>query len=139
MQAHPDPVIAGRLPGTNMHASFSTDRTAVVNGKDARQLYGFEAAWGYAQTVRVGPLLFVSGTVSIDSQGRPRDEGDMAAQVRNVYADLGRSLALHDADLGHVVHETLVTTDLPRFIAEAATVRAAAYAGHGLPASAPWI
>jgi enamine deaminase RidA (YjgF/YER057c/UK114 family) len=41
--------------------------------------------------------------------------------------------------MGNIVREALFTTDLPRFIAEGAPARAQAYAGHSLPASAPWI
>ncbi len=41
--------------------------------------------------------------------------------------------------MSHIVREALVTTDLDRFIAEGMPVRAEAYAGHSLPASAPWL
>jgi enamine deaminase RidA (YjgF/YER057c/UK114 family) len=81
----------------------------------------------------------VSGTVSIDADGNPTATGDMAGQVRNVYADTSASLAAHGATLGDVVREALCTTDMDRFIAEGMAVRAEAYTGHSLPASAPWI
>jgi 2-iminobutanoate/2-iminopropanoate deaminase len=110
-----------------------------ATGKHIFQLRGFEESWGYAQAIRAGNWIFVSGTVSIDDQGTPRAVGDMAAQVRNAYADVAASLAAHGANMGNIVREALFTTDLPRFIAEGAPVRAQAYAGHSLPASAPWI
>ena len=118
----------------------SDDRRA--RGSDGKQVFHlrpFEHAWGYAQAVRVGAMLYVSGTVSIDDEGRPRSAGDMVAQVRNVYDDVIATLAAHGATLDHVVREAIVTTDLPRFIAEGLPVRAAAWHGHALPSSAPWI
>jgi len=113
--------------------------TCPISNKHMVQLHGFEASWGYVQAVRAGPLVFVSGTVSIDPTGRPTAIDDMATQVDNVYAIIKRSLAAHGATLSHIVREAVVTTDLPRFIAEGAVRRAAAFAGHSLPASAPWI
>ena len=59
----------------------------------------------------------------------------MAAQVTNAYAAVSSSLAAFGANLSHVVRETMVTTDLPRFLAEGAAARLEAYAGHSLPAS----
>lgn len=110
-----------------------------LTGKQILHLKPFEREWGYAQAVRFGNLVFVSGTVSIDAQGQPTAAGDMAAQVRNAYVGIAESLAAFGATMGHVVREAICTTDLPRFIAEGLPVRAAAYRGYSLPASAPWI
>jgi enamine deaminase RidA (YjgF/YER057c/UK114 family) len=111
----------------------------VNTGKRIFQLKGFEHQWGYAQAVRVGNTIYVSGTVSIDADGNPTARDDMAGQVRNVYADIIASLAAHAATLSHVVREALYTTDMERFLSLGAPVRAEIYAGHALPASAPWI
>ncbi len=109
-----------------------------VSGKQLFQLHGFESEWGFAQTVRAGPFIFVSGTVSIDAQGRPTAVGDMCQQVTNAYAAISASLAPFKATLSHIVRETLVTTDLPRFLGEGAPARILAYRGHSLPASSAW-
>lgn len=110
-----------------------------VSTKHMIQLHGFEESWGYVQAVRAGPFVFVSGTVSIDATGRPTAVDDMPTQVDNVYASIQQSLAAHGATLSHIVREAIVTTDLPRFLVEGVNRRAAAFAGHSLPASAPWI
>jgi 2-iminobutanoate/2-iminopropanoate deaminase len=112
--------------------------TCAVSGKQLFQLHGFEAGWGYAQAVQAGPFIFVSGTVSIDPKGRPVAADDMPGQVTNAYAALSASLAPFRATLSHIVRETLVTTDLPRFLAEGTPARMRAYAGHSLPASSAW-
>jgi 2-iminobutanoate/2-iminopropanoate deaminase len=109
-----------------------------VSGKEIVQINGYESAWGYAQSVRVGPFIFVSGSVSADAEGRPTGAGDMAAQVANAYAVVAASLAAFGAGMSHIVQERLVTTDLRRFLAEGTQARKAAYAGHSLPASSAW-
>jgi enamine deaminase RidA (YjgF/YER057c/UK114 family) len=109
------------------------------SGKRIFQLKGFEEAWGYAASVRVGNTIHVSGTVSIDDEGNPLAADDMEGQVRNAYRDIARALAAHGATMSHVVREALMTTDMARFLKEGAQARAEAYAGHALPASAPWI
>jgi len=111
----------------------------VGTGKRIFQLKRFERDWGYAQALRVGNTIHVSGTVSMDAVGNPTAADDMAGQVRNVYADIAASLAAHGATLGNVVREALYTTNMDRFLSEGLPVRAEAYAGHALPASAPWV
>lgn len=112
--------------------------TCPVSKKEVFQLHGFEADWGYAQAVRAGPFIYVSGSVSIDANGLPVAANDMAAQVANAYASVTASLSAFGATLSHVVLEKLVTTDLPRFIEQGAATRAEVYTGHSLPASSAW-
>lgn len=89
-------------------------------------LHDFEAEFAYAQAIRIGDRLLVSGTVSVDAQGRTVGRGDMRAQLRQVYATLARTLAHHGTDLSHVIKETVYTTQMPRLLA-AAQERARAY------------
>jgi len=49
-----------------------------------------------------GPLIFVSGQVPEDADGSVA-EGDAAAQVRQVLANIESALAPYGADLRHVV------------------------------------
>jgi enamine deaminase RidA (YjgF/YER057c/UK114 family) len=58
---------------------------------------------GYAQAVRVGNTIYVSGTVSstIDSAG-----------ITRLYSNIERSLAHFGATMQHVVKENLYTTDM---------------------------
>jgi enamine deaminase RidA (YjgF/YER057c/UK114 family) len=93
------------------------------SGKRIFQLKGFEEAWGYAASVRVGNTIHVSGTVSIDDEGNPLAADDMEGQVRNAYRDIARALAAHGATMSHVVREALMTTDMARFLKEGAQAR----------------
>lgn len=62
-----------------------------------------DSSAGYAQVVKVGNTLYISGipTADISSDG-----------ITKLYADLGKSLAAFGADFSHVVKETLYTTDI---------------------------
>ena len=92
-----------------------------------------EQAFGYAQAIRSGNLLYVSGTLSVDATFAPLHPGDMPAQVRQVYDGIRRTLAHFGVGLDAVVKETMYVTDMEAFLG-ANGERIAAYAGH-LPTS----
>jgi len=58
---------------------------------------------GYAQVVKVGPTLYISGVPSTDLD---------SAGVARLYITLGRSLEAYGASFENVVKETLYTTDI---------------------------
>ena len=96
-----------------------------------------ETKFSYAQAVRAGDLLFVSGSVSWDRDGTPTDLDDMAAQIRNCYADIGTTLQAHGLGFENLVKETVFTRDMKALI-EHAGVRAAVFAHCAAPAST-WV
>ena len=61
--------------------------------------------FGYSQVVDVpaGRIVFVSGQVPLDTDGRLVGEGDFAAQVRQVFENLTAALAAADASWNDVV------------------------------------
>ena len=71
-----------------------------------------EKGFYYAQAVRAGNTLYVSGCVSWDATGKVIGEGDMRAQVHAVYTDLRETLAAHGATFEHVVKENIFTTGM---------------------------
>lgn len=74
---------------------------------------------GYARAVRAGNLVFVSGTTSTDPvTGAVLHKGDVAAQVRQAFANVERALQRVGASMRDVVRVTMYTTDLRRFDAE---------------------
>lgn len=78
-----------------------------------------EKAYGYSQAVKVGPFIKVSGTVSMDDEGKPVAAGDMEHQVINIYADLREILAHFGLGFEDVVVENVFTTDMTRFVSAA--------------------
>jgi reactive intermediate/imine deaminase len=87
----------------------------------------------YSHVVKVGNLLFISGQVAFDANGKLVGENDMKAQVKQVLENLKTALASQKADFSHVVKINTYTTDVEAFLA-AAEVRAEYFKGN-LPAS----
>ena len=93
----------------------------------------------YAQAVRTGNTLYVSGCVSMDAEGTVIGEGDMRAQVHAVYTDLKETLAANGATFVHVVKENVFTTDMHALEAHN-DVRIAFYRNDGsVPPASTWI
>ena len=66
----------------------------------------------YTDAVRAGDLLFVSGFVAVDGEGRLVGGDDVVAQTRQVLANLGVALAAADATFADVVKVTVYLTDI---------------------------
>jgi reactive intermediate/imine deaminase len=66
----------------------------------------------YTDAVRVGGLLFVSGCVPIDRDGRLVGGSDVVAQARQVFANVGAVLAAAGASFADVVKVTLYLVDV---------------------------
>lgn len=71
-----------------------------------------EKGFYYAQAVKAGNTLYVSGCVSWDANGNIIGAGDMKAQVAAVYTDLKETLAANGATFKQVIKETVFTTDM---------------------------
>lgn len=68
---------------------------------------------GFSQAVRAGNVLYVSGVLAVNESLQITGPGDMAAQVKQVYANLSRILADNGASFKDVVKETVFATNLP--------------------------
>ena len=90
---------------------------------------GGEQAFGYAQAVRCGSLLHVSGTLSVGDDFAPLHAGDMDGQVRHIYDSIRRTLDHFALGLGSVVRETIYVTDMDAFLG-ANAIRIESYGGH---------
>ena len=66
------------------------------------------SVYPYSQAVRVraGELLFIAGQPAIDANAGTVGVGDMAAQTRQVYANIGAALESAGVDFSHVVELT---------------------------------
>jgi enamine deaminase RidA (YjgF/YER057c/UK114 family) len=94
-------------------------------GKETKGLgMPWEDEYGYAQSVRVGNEIYVSGQLShdeegnfvgaapLDDNGRITDHSNMEIQMRQTYANAKKLLALSGAALDNVVEEVLYVTDM---------------------------
>jgi 2-iminobutanoate/2-iminopropanoate deaminase len=66
----------------------------------------------YTDAVRAGDLLFVSGCVPVDGEGRLVGAGDVVAQARQVFANIGSILAAAGSGPEDVVKVTVFLTDI---------------------------
>jgi enamine deaminase RidA (YjgF/YER057c/UK114 family) len=73
-----------------------------------------ENHFGYAQAIRSGDLIHVSGQLSFDEAGVFHPEDDVAAQLGQTYVNLDRVLAHYGATRNQIVSQTLYLVDLVR-------------------------
>jgi reactive intermediate/imine deaminase len=66
----------------------------------------------YTDAVRAGDLLFVSGCVPVDGEGRLVGGDDVVAQARQVFANVGSILEAGGATFADVVKVTVYLTDI---------------------------
>ena len=66
----------------------------------------------YTDAVRAGNLLFVSGCVALDAEGKLVGEGDVVAQARQVFTNIGLCLSAAGATFADVVKVTTFLTDV---------------------------
>ena len=71
----------------------------------------------YSQAVRAGQLLFVSGQVPLDPATGEIVGGDIAAQTRRVFENLGAVLKAAGRSFGDVVRTTVFLADMNDFAA----------------------
>jgi 2-iminobutanoate/2-iminopropanoate deaminase len=98
--------------------------------KDARNLgTPLEKDFGYAQAVKIGDTIYVSGQLSLDEKGTINGK-DMESQLWQVYANIVKVLGLYGARLkDDVVEEVIYVTDMQAALAVAPKVRLGAYSG----------
>jgi 2-iminobutanoate/2-iminopropanoate deaminase len=66
----------------------------------------------YTDAVRVGDLLFVSGCVPVDAEGRLVGGNDVVAQARQALANVGAVLAAAGSSFADVAKVTVYLTDV---------------------------
>lgn len=81
-----------------------------------RRTHSTDTRWerqnGYARAVRVGPLVFVSGTLAADEHGNVLHPGSAALQTTAALQKIARALQALDAGTGDVVRTRLYVTDI---------------------------
>ena len=82
----------------------------VISSSDAPKAIG-----PYSQAVRAGQLLFVSGQVPLDPATGEMVAGDIAAQTRRVFENLGAVLKAGGRSFNDVVRTTIFLADMNDF------------------------
>lgn len=99
----------------------------------------WEDDYGYAQAIKIGDTIYVSGQLSHDAEGNfiapaPTDDdgnildhSNMEAQMRKTYENAATILGHYGASLDNVVEEVIYVTDMDAAFAAAGPVRKKAY------------
>jgi 2-iminobutanoate/2-iminopropanoate deaminase len=95
----------------------------------------WEKEYGYAQAVKVGDSIYLSGQVSHDDRGNIVGLRDMEAQMRQVYTNIQKVLAQYGATMDNVVDEVLFVTDMDTAFAAAVKCRREVFSGTPVVAS----
>ena len=74
------------------------------------EAFGSDRVHGFAQAVRLGQLLFVSGQVAWDEDGRVVGPGDALRQARQAFANLRATLESGGSSLDRVGKITMFAT-----------------------------
>jgi 2-iminobutanoate/2-iminopropanoate deaminase len=72
----------------------------------------WEKEYGYAQAVKVGDTIYVSGQVSHDETGKIVGPRDMESQMRQAYTNIKKILTQYGATTDNIVDEILFVTDM---------------------------
>ncbi len=89
----------------------------------------WEQDYGYAQAVKVGNTIYISGQVSHDDEGNVLGEGDLEAQMRATYTNVKKLLTQYGATVDNLVEETIFVTDMDAGFAARAKMKEEFYLG----------
>jgi 2-iminobutanoate/2-iminopropanoate deaminase len=95
----------------------------------------WEKEYCYAQAMKVGDTIYISGQVSHDDNGNIVGTGDMEAQMRQAYANIKKVLVQFGANMDNLVDEILFVTDINTAFAAAAKCRQEIFSGTPVVAS----
>jgi 2-iminobutanoate/2-iminopropanoate deaminase len=89
-----------------------------------------EREFGFAQAIKAGDTIYVSGQLSHDAVGNFLHGGDFEAQIAQVWANLDKVLAHFGVTRNQVVQDTVFVVDLPKYNAAVAASHLAYFGNH---------
>jgi enamine deaminase RidA (YjgF/YER057c/UK114 family) len=110
------------------------EKRAITNLNALNEAYDYGSAFSRGMRIELGKfvLLLISGTASIDEQGRTVHAGDLRAQVRRTFDNITALLASEGASWRDIVRTTCYLRDIERDYQAFNEERAAFYREQGL-------
>lgn len=75
----------------------------------------YEEIASYSRAVKVGNLVYLSGTTAFDEKGQLVGAGDVYAQTKQALRNIERGLTQAGATTAHIVKTTAYITDMSRW------------------------
>ncbi|MGD0507004.1 MAG: Rid family hydrolase [Terriglobales bacterium] len=109
-------------------------KRAITNLNTLNEAYDYGSAFSRGMRIDLGQfiLLLISGTASIDEQGRTVHVGDLRAQTRRTFDNITNLLAAEGATWKDIVRTTCYLRDIERDYKEFNEERTAFYNEQGL-------
>lgn len=92
---------------------------------------------GLHQTVKVGSTVYIAGQVALDEAGIFHGDGDVEAQLSQIYENLENACMAYGGTLASMVKTTTYITD-PNYFASVSKIRSEKY-GQNAPVNATLI
>ncbi len=110
------------------------EKKAITNLNTLNEAYDYGSAFSRGMRVELGKfvVLFISGTASIDDQGRTLYTGDLRAQTQRTFENITALLASEGATWKDVVRTTCYLRDIERDYQAFNEERSAFYKAQGL-------
>jgi len=115
-------------------ANASVEKRPITNLGVLNEAYDYGSAFSRGIRLNVGGLavLLISGTASIDEQGRTLHIGDVRAQTRRTFTNIAALLASEGATWQDIVRTSCYLRDIDRDYKEFNEERTAFYREQGL-------
>lgn len=75
----------------------------------------WEAIAGYSRAVRVGPLVYISGTTAADATGAIQHKGDLYGQATYIFRKIEAALQAVGAEMKDVVRTRVYVTQMQQW------------------------
>jgi 2-iminobutanoate/2-iminopropanoate deaminase len=102
--------------------------------KDGFETFGFgmpwEEAYGFAQAVRTGATLYISGQLSHDMEANFVGEGNFELQVTTTFANIDRVLEAHGAGKDQIVETVVYVKNLRDYFDDIARLHREYFGDH---------
>lgn len=105
-----------------------------INKEEKNLNVPWEKEYAYSQAVKVGDTIYLSGQISHDETGKIVGAGDVAAQIRQAYANIKKLLTEYGATLENIVDETWFVTNIESADAAGGKLRKEIYSGRPVAA-----